>query len=86
MCLSSLRSASREDEALTLGQLLHDGIYLMLQEFYLALSQMGRGIERRLCLVGGQIGAEVEEVVLDANHHLVFVALFWQPRCKQAQV
>jgi hypothetical protein len=41
MGLGSLLTATRKNEALTFGQLVHDGVDLLFQELYLALWQMG---------------------------------------------
>ena len=69
MTLGSGHSASRQYEPLRLGKGGVDGIDALLEECGLALRQPSRGIEGCLTLVGGEVGANVEEVVLHAQHH-----------------
>ena len=85
MCLGSLLNTTRKNKTLPLGKFIHDGINLLLQQFYLADSQMGRRIERGLRLVGGEIGADIEQIVLDALHHLLLVT-FRKPGSQQPQM
>ena len=59
------------------GLLIAVGVELLklLMLLYLALGQMSGRVEGRLRLVGSEIGANVEQAVLDANDHLVFVTV-----------
>ena len=69
MTLGCGHSTSRQYEPLRLGKGGIDGIDALLKQRGLALRQPGRGIEGCLALVGGEVGANVEEVVLHAQHH-----------------
>ena len=86
MSMGCLLTSARQNEALTFGQLVHDGIDLVFQQRDLAFGQMGGRVEGRLRLVGSEIGADVEKAVLYAYHHLVFVAVGWEQRRQESEM
>ena len=73
MGLGSSHRAAWQDESMPLRQQTHHPVHLLLQQFYLAVGKAGRVVERRLTLIGGEVGADVEQVLLDSDdHRLVF--------------
>ena len=75
MRLGSLLSAAWENETLTLGELVHDAVDLVFEFLDGAFGQIGRGVQLCLVLVCSQIGADVEQVVLDALYERFLMAI-----------
>jgi hypothetical protein len=76
MSLTCRWHTSRQDEALSLGQPAHQFVDSTFQYLYLPLSQMSGGIERRLTLICGQMGTDIEKVVLHPNDEITFLIIF----------
>ena len=85
MRLGCLLRTSWEDETLAFGEFVHDAVDLVFQFLDGSFGQMGRRVEGRLVLVSSQVGAHVEQVVLDALHEGLLVA-FWKHGGKESEV
>ena len=76
MSLSGNRCPSRQNESLSLWQLLHQLIYLVFQQFNLPVSQMCGRIEWCLTLIRREMSTYIEEVILYLDNEIALIPLF----------